>query len=309
MILKTNARCLGAVLGFALVVAGPLIAQSIAPGASIDMVPPAGWPSEAGVVQTNTQQPQTVDATALGGFPCTISPKQTVELAAPVSGVIANVSVRPGQMVQQGDVIATFEDDLLQSDLAIAEKRTKSVKGLEIAQSRLAGLEKRLARLLAASQSRSVPATELETAQLDVDVARGEVGREAEALALAQLDLQRAAVSVEKTIVRAPVAGRIGEDLIDPGESPSQAPIATIYVTEPMKIEVYVPTSGVTDFIAAKSFSAQIAGKTHQIDFDHRASVADLSSNTLSVFFNITSDEVLPGLDCLLLNTPPAANE
>jgi multidrug resistance efflux pump len=167
----------------------------------------------------------------------------------------------------------------------------------------------RLSRLQAATKSRAVPAADLENAQLEADIARGEVGREVEALALAQLDLERARVLVEKTIVRAPVAGRIGEDLIDPGESPTQAPIATIYVTTPMRIETYVPTNVVANFLELKGFSAQIAGKTYNVDFDHRGSVADLSSNTLSVFFNITSDEVLPGLDCKILNAPAGVAE
>jgi multidrug efflux pump subunit AcrA (membrane-fusion protein) len=293
--------------GVVLVELSPLWAQT---AGEKGLAPPADWPADVQVVPAEGADNSTADgAFNLGGFPCTISPRQTVELAAPVAGVIAEVSVRPGQMVAQGDVIARFDGDVLNRDLALSEKRSVSTKGLEIAQSRLAGLEMRLSRLQAATKSRAVPAADLENAQLEADIARGEVGREVEALALAQLDLERARVLVEKTIVRAPVAGRIGEDLIDPGESPTQAPIATIYVTTPMRIETYVPTNVVANFLELKGFSAQIAGKTYNVDFDHRGSVADLSSNTLSVFFNITSDEVLPGLDCKILNAPAGVAE
>lgn len=262
------------------------------------MVKPENWPETVQVRRSAAAAPPALLTQT--DFPCTISPKQTVELAAPVAGVIETVVVRPGQFVQMGDIIATFEDDVLRQDLALAAQRANSEKGLEIAQSRLAGLEKRLARLQSAKSSRAVPEADLENAQLEVDVARGEVGREIEVLELAKLELERAQVLIEKTVVRAPVSGRIGEELIDPGESPSQAPIATIYVTEPMLIEAYVPTNLVTKMLEKNTFSAQISGQSYAVEFDHRGSVADLSSNTLSVFFNIVSDKVLPGLDCKL---------
>jgi len=297
LIVKARAALCG--FGLLICAAAPLWAQDSG------VTPPEGWPSDAQVLSAiGVNAPVADQGLSIDGYPCTISPRQTVNLAPPVAGVISHVAVRPGQTVAKGDIIATFDDEILRSDLALAEKRAQSVKGLEIAQSRLAGLMVRLDRLQAASKSRSVPAADLENAQLEVDIARGEVGREAEALALAKLDLERARVMVEKTIVRAPVAGRIGEDLIDPGESPSQSPIATIYVTTPMRIEAYVPTAQVAKFIEMPAFSAHIAGNTYKIQLDHRASVADLSSNTLSVFFNITSDEVLPGLDCKILNSP-----
>lgn len=245
-----------------------------------------------------------------GPMPCTVSPLQTVDLAAPVAGIIESVAVKPGQRVAKGDVIALFDSATARSELAIADLRAGSTKARDIAQSRLAGLERRLSRLTAASASRSVPAADLEQAQLDVDLARGEVSRESEAIELARLDAERARLLVEKSTVRAPVSGSIGETLIDPGESPTQAPIATIYVTDPMKIETYVPVAVLAGFLQSPAFSAEIAGKSYPITFDHRANVADLSSNTLSVFFHISAAEVLPGLDCkVIAAAPPAPKE
>ena len=269
--------------------AGPMAAQDVS------LTPPPGWPDKLA--------PMADMATPLlaNTVPCTISPWQTVNLAAPMAGVIARVLVKPGQAIKQGDLIAEFESGTARSDLAMAEFKANSTKGLDIAHSRLAGLEKRLARLTAAQSSRAVPAADLENAQLEVDVARGEVLRESDAIAFAKLEVTRARHVLDKASVVSPVTGSVGETLIDPGESPGQEPIATIYVTDPLKIEAYLPTNAVAAFLNNSSYTAEIAGKSYPITFDHRANVADLSSNTLSVFFKISAPDVLPGYDCKII--------
>lgn len=261
--------------------AGPLAAQDVS------LTPPPGWSEKLGA--------------GANFVPCTISPWQTVNLAAPMVGVIERVLVTRGQAIKKGDLIAEFESGTARNDLALAEFKAGSTKGLDIARSRLAGLEKRLDRLTAAQSSRAVPAADLENAQLEVNVAKGEVLRETDAIAFAQLEVTRARHVLEKARVFSPVTGNVGETLIDPGETPGQEPIATIYVIDPLKIEAYLPTNFVADFLKNTSYTAEIAGKSYPITFDHRASVADLSSNTLSVFFRISAPDVLPGLDCKII--------
>lgn len=266
--------------------AGPLAAQDVS------LTPPPGWPDKTAAAIAPVLSNQ---------MPCTISPWQTVNLAAPMVGVIERVMVKPGQAIQQGDTIAVFESGTARNDLSMAEFKANSTKGLDIARSRLAGLQKRLDRLMAAQSSRAVPAADLENAQLEVNVARGEVSRESDAIAFAKLEAARARHVLEKATVVSPVTGSVGETLIDPGESPGQEPIATIYVTDPLKIEAYLPTNSVVNFLKNNSYTAEIAGKSYPITFDHRANVADLSSNTLSVFFKISAPDVLPGFDCKII--------
>lgn len=262
--------------------AGPLQAQDVA------LTPPPGWRDKAPLGWGD-------------GIPCTIAPLRTVELAAPMMGVIDKVLVTAGQAVKTGDVIAEFDQAAARSEFAMADFKAKSTTALDIAQSRLDGANRRLQRLTLAQSSRAVPAADLENAQLDVAVAQGEARREAEAIDLAKLEAERAQVILDKTVVISPVTGSIGETLIDPGESPGQEPIATIYVTDPLKIEAYVPTNAIADFLAQGDYAAQIAGKTYPVILDHRANVADLSSNTLSVFFRISAPDVLPGYDCKIV--------
>lgn len=288
-----------------------LLAQQVAP----ELVPPAGWRDAGKAAEKTaglTPPAGWADGGAgFGGVPCTISPLQTVDLAAPFAGIIEKVLVKPGQSVAKGDVIAQFDAAAARSELAIAELRAHSTKSLEIAKSRAAGLQKRLDRLTSAQSSRAVPAAELENAQLESDVAAGEVQRENEVILLAKLEADRARILVEKSTVTSPVSGSIGETLIDPGETPGQAPIATIYVTDPMKIEAYLPTNAVASFLQKTSYHAEIAGKSYAVTLDHRANVADLSSNTLSVFFRISAPDVLPGYDCKIIaqNAPDMPKE
>jgi len=54
--------------------------------------------------------------------PVEIVPRQPFVLSAPVDGVIAEITIRPNQSVQTGQVLIKFEDTVLRNDFAIAEK-------------------------------------------------------------------------------------------------------------------------------------------------------------------------------------------
>ena len=97
----------------------------------------------------------------------------------------------------------------------------------------------------------------------------------------------------------------MAEGLISPGETPgAEQPIATITVTEPLRIEAYVPTSALAEFILVPAHRVAIAGTVHVVTLDYVSAVADLSSSTVSVFFTLRAPQVIPGLDCTMPQTP-----
>ncbi|QEE37543.1 hypothetical protein FTO60_17410 (plasmid) [Octadecabacter sp. SW4] len=94
----------------------------------------------------------------------------------------------------------------------------------------------------------------------------------------------------------------MGEDLIDVGESPQGRHVAIIYVNTPLRVEAFVATPLLADFLARETFEIVVNGNTSapvEVTPDYVAQVADLSSGTQSVYFTLTSDEILPGYQCL----------
>ena len=250
-----------------------------------------------------------------GGFPafpaapapmmainCAIRPLQVVEIAAPKSGVIRDVFVRPGQEVEKGAKIAVFDDDLDRATLAAAEARAMMKAGVETATVRRDRLTEKVERMEKAAKRGAVAQADLEAAQLELALAQSDVKRETDLLALAEIEAEQARTILGKSVVVSPVAGVVGEDPIDPGESPAQKPIAVIYVVNPLRVEAYVPTAVLAEFLARDRFDVVVNGDSAApipVIMDHVSQVADLSSNTQSVFFTLEAPGILPGYKCM----------
>lgn len=258
-----------------------------ASGAAAQVTPPPGWPGAA------------------PGKSCTIRPLQEVEVVAQVSGVLAQVLVTPGQVVSAGDVIAVFDNDVAVADLAVAQARADDHSAIDLAQTRYDGLALRLERLERAHARQAIATSELEAARLEMDIAAGELAQARQARALAQLEADRVRIALDKTTIYSPVAGQVAAGLIDPGESPRMdQPIATIIVTDPLRVEAFVPTQELREFVAQEAHVATIQGARYALEYDYTSVVADYSSSTVSVFFKLSADDVLPGFDCRILQTP-----
>ncbi len=246
------------------------------------------------------------------GFPavpinCAIRPLQVVELAAPFAGVVRKVFVRPGQQVAAGDPIVEFDDDLTRASYEAALARTELTAALEATKRQQEALGRKVDRLRAGVEKRVVSQADLEAAELELALAIGAVGRETDLLRLAGIEAEQARIALDKALIRSPVAGQIGADLIDAGEAPTQKPIAVIYVNQPLRVEAFVPTAGLAAFLARDRFEIVVNGnaaKPVPVTLDYVSQVADLSSNSQSVYFILDAPEMIPGYQCVF---PPVA--
>lgn len=228
-----------------------------------------------------------------------------VKLAAPVTGVIAEVHVRPGQRVVTGDVVVVFDADMGRAELALAEARANDSSVEETARQRVDALTARLARLEKALEQNAVPRADVEAAKLDLAIARGELARVVAEREIARLEAERTRIAVGKSVVRSPVDGIVTEALIHAGEMPDmEQPIAVLTVADPLRIEAYVPAAAVSAFLGRAEHQAQIGGQLYPLVLDYVSPVADLSSNTVSIFFTLSAPELLPGLDCVMAPMP-----
>jgi RND family efflux transporter MFP subunit len=244
-------------------------------------------------------------APALGNVPvnCAIRPLQVVELAAPFAGVVRKVFVRPGQQVAAGDPIAEFDDDLTRASYEAALARTTLSAALEATRRQQEALARKVERLRSGVERRIVSQADLEAAELELAQAEGAVGRELDLLQLARIEAEQAKIALDKAVVVSPVAGQIGEDLIDQGEAPTQKPIAVIYVNDPLRVEAFVPTAGLAAFLARDSFEIVVNGNFAQpvpVTLDYVSQVADLSSNSQSVYFILDAPGMIPGYQCVI---------
>ncbi|RRH73844.1 efflux RND transporter periplasmic adaptor subunit [Falsigemmobacter faecalis] len=275
--------------------AGAAVAEKAAGFTGLTAPPPAP-------VLPLAQPLQAGAAAATQSISCAVRASREVKVAAPVSGVVEAVKVRPGQQVKKGDVLARFDMRLIGAELALAEARAEDHSVRDTAAARVAGMALRHERLQGALKSRAVSQAEEETARLELDLARGELARAEAELRFAALEAARVAVMADKSEVKSPVDGMIGEMLINPGEAPdAQQPIAVIIVTDPLRVEAWVPAAKAPALLARTGHRAEIGGSPRDLIFDYAAAAADMSSGTISFFYTLSAPDLLPGLDCRLL--------
>lgn len=172
---------------------------------------------------------------------CVIRPSETVNIGAPVTGLIADVFRDRGDLVSEGEVIARLDDTLQAMAVRAAETRLQSDAEIEAAQSRVSLLEAQLARqqaLLARQVISTATVAESETALL---IAINELRAARQNRLLAEVDLETAEVERERRRIRSPVDGVVLSRDMAVGEFWSEtAALMTIARLDPLHVEAIV---------------------------------------------------------------------
>jgi len=148
-------------------------------------------------------------------FVGTLRPVQGVTLTAEVGGVIATIDVENGAEVENGQLLLSMDTSREQAELESSEARLRLAKvNLERTQGLLA--------------KRIVAQSELDTAQAEFDGARAQVA-----------NLQ---AIIDKKIIRAPFAGRVGIREINLGQTVSAGdPLIPLHQSDPIFVQFAVP--------------------------------------------------------------------
>jgi multidrug efflux pump subunit AcrA (membrane-fusion protein) len=168
------------------------------------MVHPRGRPPPAARVAATVAPPF---AAQVSGTGLTETGRGNIAIGTPVAGVVAAVHVRVGDAVAAGAPLFSIDDRALRADLAVARAK---VAEAEVAR---AQPEHRRA-FLASLRGRDAGAV---SRQMTSDAADQAHAAEA-ALAAARAEAERIAVDLERTVVRAPSAGRVLQVNVRAGE-------------------------------------------------------------------------------------------
>ncbi len=70
--------------------------------------------------------------------PCEVAPKEPVVVTAPIEGVVAKVSVHPGEEVKAGDTLFTYDSRVVMEELKVARQQVEIVQSNKVRVSRQA---------------------------------------------------------------------------------------------------------------------------------------------------------------------------
>ena len=157
---------------------------------------------------------------------------RSVEVRPRVSGQVVGVHFTDGQVVRQGQLLFTIDPRPFTAALAEARASVASAQAaLNLAETNL-GRARRLLEAQAVSQA-------------NVDQLTAEVRSAQAALAAAQARVRSRALDVEFTQVRAPIAGKVSDRRIDPGNlvATGETLLTTINALDPIYFTFDVPES------------------------------------------------------------------
>ncbi len=183
------------------------------------------------VPEVTVAAPVSRDLVDYENFTGRINPKEQIDVRARVSGYLVKVHFQPGTEVAKDDLLVEidpvpFETDLSRATAAVAQ-----------AQAKLTRLDSTFKRIEAARAKGASSEEELQTAA-------GETAEAAAALDVAKANQKTAEINLGYCQLKAPIAGKIGDRLMDEGNFVTGGPsgafnstlLSTIVAVDPVSV-------------------------------------------------------------------------
>lgn len=151
-----------------------------------------------------------------------VEARRSVEISADIAGRIVELPVEEGQEVEEGDLLLRIDPTqyraaVRRQEAALAEARAREARA-EAAYQRAQRAWERTRELRDAGEN-YVTEDEAEAAQTDAELARSDRNAAQHSVEQARAALNEARDRLEKTVIRAPMTGRITRLNVDVGET------------------------------------------------------------------------------------------
>lgn len=186
--------------------------------------------------------PFSLSAQVLDPVSCLIEASETVELATPEAGIVAEILVDRGDMVAVGTPIARMEQRRETIALELAEARANDQSEIRSLEAKLEFLALQAERRATLAERNAGSDTDAKEAAMERDVAMRDLERARVALTIAGLEVTQAKAALDQKTLSSPIAGLITERLANKGEYRSgDAQIVTIARIDLLRIEAFAP--------------------------------------------------------------------
>jgi RND family efflux transporter MFP subunit len=221
-------------------------------------VPPAFAQGKASPVEVDEvrEEPLTQTAPATGRFVAL----ELGPVATRVAERVEEVSVRAGDRVEKGDVIARLADSRLRAERSLRASEVKKAEAqLARASANRAKAEQTLARTEQLRGSNAFRKNALEDAQRDLEAATASFAESEAEMARAQAELQLAEIALADASIRAPYSGVVLARHVVAGDHVQVGgAIVTLMNDEALEIEADVPAQRLSGLAPGVVVGAQL---------------------------------------------------
>ncbi len=175
---------------------------------------------------------------------CVMRPSASVSLAAPMPGLLAEVSAERGDRVKAGQVVARLEDGMEAASVALDRLRASSdtEERARMAEAETAAKQAERARFLA--ERELMPEREVETLLTAERVTKLQAELSDHEHEVVKLELARSAAALERRRIVSPVDGVVIEKKLSAGEyADASNPILRVVTLDPLRVETFAPAA------------------------------------------------------------------
>jgi RND family efflux transporter MFP subunit len=177
---------------------------------------------------------------------CMIEAHQIVEIRNPAEGIIKEILVDRGDLVEKEQILVVLESGPEKAAVDLWRFRSNMNASINAAEARLDFSEKKEKRMKELYKEDFVSLSEKEEAEAEKRLAEAQYHEAIENKKLAELELQRAVEVLNMRTIRSPFSGLVMERFLHPGAvtlNDEKKPILKIAEINPLYVEVMAPIS------------------------------------------------------------------
>ena len=172
---------------------------------------------------------------------CIVEPSAIVDLGAATPGQLAQTYFDRSDYVSVGTVMARLESGLEEATLEIAEELAAQTTKIDLRRVSAEFGERTRVRNVGLLKTSSISKQNMDQVDTETRVAQLQVTQEVESQRLAELEVDRAAISLSRRSIVSPIEGTVLQRFKEPGEYVDREAVYKIAQLNPLNVEVIVP--------------------------------------------------------------------
>lgn len=180
-------------------------------------------------------------------FDCLIEPMQTVELASPVTGLLDRVTVKRGDRVAKGQVVALLESRAEQAAAELARYKSEQVGPTSLAEKKVEFSKRKFDRRRSLAAEKLMAQQESDDAESEFRLAESEYQVAKENRQIARIEFQQQSSLLNLRTIRSPFDGVVVDQMAYPGEvtepGGTKKAILKLAQLDPLRVHVILPKS------------------------------------------------------------------